>query len=74
MHSRTDRLSGQSACSTTKHTTTMELNTAKQVIAEALHIAIAKGCYGLVEVQNIVKALETINEMPAIEFGEVEEE
>lgn len=52
----------------------MELNTAKQVIAEALHIAIAKGCYGLVEVQNIVKALDTINEMPAIEFGEVEEE
>jgi hypothetical protein len=51
----------------------MELNTAKQVIAEALHIAIAKGCYGLLEVQNIVKALETINEMPAIEFGEVEE-
>ncbi len=51
----------------------MTQENAKQVIAEALHIAIAKGCYGLVEVQNIVKALETINEMPAIEFGEVEE-
>jgi hypothetical protein len=51
----------------------MELNTAKQVIAEALHIAIAKGCYGLLEVQNIVKALETINEMPDVQFGEVEE-
>ena len=38
----------------------METNTAKQIIAEALNIAIAKGCFGLVEVQNIVKALETI--------------
>jgi hypothetical protein len=51
----------------------MTQENAKQVIAEALHIAIAKGCYGLIEVQNIVKALEVINEMPAIEFGEVEE-
>jgi hypothetical protein len=38
----------------------METNTAKQIIAEALNIAISKGCFGLVEVQNIVKALETI--------------
>jgi len=51
----------------------MESNTAKQVIAEALHIAISKGCFGLVEVQNIVKALEVINETPVIEFGEVEQ-
>jgi hypothetical protein len=39
----------------------METNTAKQIIAEALNIAISKGCFGLVEVQNIVKALEVIN-------------
>lgn len=52
----------------------MELNTAKQVIAEALHIAIAKGCYGLLEVQNLVKALEVINNLNDIEFGEVTEE
>lgn len=51
----------------------MEINTAKQIIAEALNIAIAKGCFGLVEVQNIVKALEAINEQPSIEFGAVEE-
>ena len=54
----------------------MTQENAKQVIAEALHIAIAKGCYGLVEVQNIVKALEVINEQAqVIEFdsGEVEE-
>jgi hypothetical protein len=51
----------------------MELNTAKQVIAEALHIAISKGCFGLVEVQNIVKALEVVNNQPDIEFGEITE-
>jgi hypothetical protein len=51
----------------------MESNTAKQVIAEALHIAIAKGCYGLLEVQNLVKALEVINNLNDIEFGEVTE-
>ena len=50
----------------------MELNTAKQVIAEALNIAIAKGCFGLVEVQNIVKALEQIDQAQIIEFGDVE--
>ena len=51
----------------------MESNTAKQVIAEALHIAIAKGCYGLLEVQNLVKALEVINNLNDIEFGEITE-
>jgi hypothetical protein len=49
----------------------MELNTAKQVIAEALNIAIAKGCYGLVEVQNIVAALKAVTDQPDVEFGEV---
>jgi len=44
----------------------METNTAKQIIAEALNIAISKGCFGLVEVQNIVKALEVINENAAL--------
>lgn len=44
----------------------METNTAKQIIAEALNIAIAKGCFGLVEVQNIVKALEVINQTAAL--------
>lgn len=37
-------------------------------------MAISKGCFGLVEVQNIVKALEVINNMPDIEFGEITEE
>lgn len=49
----------------------MELKTAHQIVAEALNIAIAKGCYGLVEVQNICKAIEKITEQPDVEFGEI---
>jgi len=45
----------------------MEQNIAKQIISEALNIAIAKGCFNLIEVTNIVKALEKINE-EAISF------
>lgn len=37
-------------------------------------MAISKGCFGLVEVQNIVKALEVINNLNDIEFGEIAEE
>jgi hypothetical protein len=46
----------------------MDLNTAKQIISEALNIAIAKGCFGLIEVQNIVKALEKIDQAQDIQF------
>jgi hypothetical protein len=46
----------------------MELNTAKQIISEALNIAIAKGCFGLIEVQNIVKALEKIDGAQDVQF------
>jgi hypothetical protein len=46
----------------------MELNTAKQIISEALNIAIAKGCFGLIEVQNIVKALEKIDQAQDVQF------
>jgi len=49
----------------------MEIKTAHQIIAEALNIAIAKGCYGLVEVQNICKAIEKIAEQPDVEFGAI---
>lgn len=51
----------------------MELNLAKQIISEALNIAISKGCYGLVEVSNIVKALEKLEETQDIKFEEVQE-
>jgi hypothetical protein len=48
----------------------MKKDTAIQVINEALNIAIAKGCFGLVEVTNIVKALEVLNDQPTIEFSD----
>jgi hypothetical protein len=50
----------------------MDNKTAKQIISEALHIAINKGCFGLIEVTNIVKAIEFLNEQPDIEFGKIE--
>ena len=52
----------------------MEDTLAKQIILEALNVAISKGCFNLVEVTNIVKAIEKINETPTFEFGEVTEE
>jgi hypothetical protein len=52
----------------------MDNKTAKQIVSEALHIAITKGCYGLVEVTNIVKALEFLNEQPDVEFGAITED
>ena len=52
----------------------MNNKTAKQILNEALHIATQKGCFGLVEVTNIVKALEFLNDQPDVEFSEVTEE
>ena len=50
----------------------MKKETALQVINEALNIAIAKGCFGLIEVTNIVKAIEFIGNQPDIEFGDID--
>ena len=52
----------------------MENKLAKQIVTEALHVAITKGCFGLVEVTNIVKAIEFLNEQPDVEFGEITNE
>jgi len=50
----------------------MNNKTAKQVVNEALNMAIAKGCFGLIEITNIVKALEFLNNQPDVEFGEID--
>ena len=42
----------------------MELEKAKQIIIEALNMAMLKGCYGLIENQNIIQALNTIQNLP----------
>ena len=47
----------------------MDNKTAKQIVSEALNIAIAKGCFGLIEVTNIVKAVEFLNSQPDVEFS-----
>lgn len=52
----------------------MKTEQALQILKEALHIAIAKGCFGLVETTNIVKALEHFDNQPSIEFGEITED
>lgn len=49
----------------------MDKKTALQIINEALHIAIQKGSFGLVEVTNIVKALEHFNQDNAVDFEEI---
>ena len=52
----------------------MDNKTAKQIISEAMNIAIAKGCFGLVEVTNIVKAVEFLSNQPDVEFGDITHE
>ena len=52
----------------------MDNKTAKQIVNEALNIAIAKGCFGLVEVTNIVKAVEFLSNQPDVEFGDITHE
>jgi hypothetical protein len=52
----------------------MDNKTSKQIIKEALNIAISKGCFNLIEVSNIVKAIDFMDSQPDVEFGEIEAE
>jgi len=52
----------------------MKTEQALQILKEALNIAIAKGCFGLIETTNIVKAIEQLDNQPNIEFGEITED
>jgi hypothetical protein len=52
----------------------MNRETAIQMVNEAMNIAISKGCFGLLEVSNIVKALDYLNEQPDVQFGEITED
>lgn len=52
----------------------MNHETAVRIINEAINIAIAKGCFGLVEVTNIVEAVKYFNNQSDVEFGEITEE
>lgn len=46
---------------------------AKQVVKEALNVAISRGCFGLVETTNIVMAIQFMDSQPDVEFGLIEE-
>jgi len=52
----------------------MNRETAIQMVNEAMDIAIAKGCFGLIETTNIVKAIDHLENQPSIEFGEITED
>jgi hypothetical protein len=49
----------------------MELNQAKQIINSAIDVALQKGCYSLADAQAIIQALEKINGLDDVEFGEI---
>jgi hypothetical protein len=50
----------------------MELKNAKEIINQAIDVAIKKGCYNLQETKAIIHALEKINSVQDIEFESVE--
>jgi hypothetical protein len=52
----------------------METKNAIQILKEALNIAISKGCFGLIETTNIVKAIDHLDNQPDIQFGEISED
>jgi hypothetical protein len=51
----------------------MELNQAKEIINQAIDIAVKKGCFGLSEMQAIIPALIKIQGLEDVQFGEMPE-
>lgn len=49
----------------------MELKQAKETINQAINVAIKSGCFDLSETQAIIHALEKINGLNDVEFGEI---
>jgi hypothetical protein len=49
----------------------MELKQAKEILNQAINIAIQKGCFNLSEVEAIIPALTKINGLDDVEFGEI---
>lgn len=50
----------------------MKTQEAKEIVNQAINVAIQKGCFNLQEAQAIIHALETINNAPDVELGNVE--
>jgi len=49
----------------------MELKNAKEIVNQAINVAIQKGCFNLEETQAIIHALEKINGLDDVEFGKI---
>lgn len=49
----------------------MELQRAKEIVNSAISIALQKGCFNLEDSQAVIHALEKINSVDDIQFGEV---
>jgi len=50
----------------------MELQKAKEIVNSAISIALQKGCFNLEDSQAIIHALEKINSVDDVKFGEIE--
>ena len=46
----------------------MDLKSSKEIVNQAINIAIQKGCFNLTEVQTIIEALKKIEGLQDIEF------
>lgn len=49
----------------------MELNQAKEILTQAINVAIQKGCFNLSEVEAIIPALTKIKGLDDVEFGKI---
>ncbi len=49
----------------------MELQNAKEIVNSAINIAMQKGCFSLTENQAIIQALEKLNAVQDVEFGDI---
>lgn len=49
----------------------MELKDAKQVLNQAIDLAIQKGCFNLNDTAQIIEALSQINELDDVKFGKI---
>lgn len=49
----------------------MDLKQAKEILNEAINIAVQKGCFNISQVELIIPALTKINGLDDVEFGEI---
>ena len=50
----------------------MELKQAKEIVNQAINVAMQKGCFNLEETQAVIHALEKINQLDDVVLGSIE--